>query len=80
MTQALTITASVIQLPVPDLAERRSWYTGLIGREPDLEPTDQAAEWQIHPNCWVQLVAARPDPGRNRLGLFQDLRQSPVSE
>jgi hypothetical protein len=32
-----------------------------IGREPDLEPVDEVAEWQIAATAWLQLVV---DPDR----------------
>jgi catechol 2,3-dioxygenase-like lactoylglutathione lyase family enzyme len=39
----------------------RSWYSRIIGREPDLEPIDRVAEWQIAATAWLQLVE---DPER----------------
>ena len=41
--------------------EARSWYTRLIGSEPDIEPTDGVAEWQLTDTAWLQLVT---DPQR----------------
>lgn len=39
-----------------DYAAARSWYSRVVGREPDLEPVDGVAEWQIATNAWLQLV------------------------
>jgi catechol 2,3-dioxygenase-like lactoylglutathione lyase family enzyme len=39
-----------------DFATARSWYSGILGRDPDLEPVDGVAEWQITATAWLQLV------------------------
>jgi hypothetical protein len=44
-----------------DYPTARSWYSEIIGREPDLEPVDGVAEWQIAATAWLQLVQ---DPAR----------------
>ena len=44
-----------------DYAAARSWYSRVIGREPDLEPIEGVAEWQIAATAWLQLVE---DPDR----------------
>jgi hypothetical protein len=44
-----------------DYSAARSWYSRVIGREPDLEPVDGVAEWQITATAWLQLVE---DPQR----------------
>jgi catechol 2,3-dioxygenase-like lactoylglutathione lyase family enzyme len=45
-----------------DYATARSWYSRVLGREPDLEPVEGvAAEWQITETAWLQLVV---DPDR----------------
>jgi catechol 2,3-dioxygenase-like lactoylglutathione lyase family enzyme len=44
-----------------DFPAARSWYTRVLGREPDLEPIDEIAEWQISDSSWLQLVT---DPDR----------------
>ncbi|MGH3674900.1 MAG: VOC family protein [Mycobacterium sp.] len=44
-----------------DFAAARSWYRRVLGREPDLEPIDGVAEWQITDTSWLQLVT---DPDR----------------
>jgi hypothetical protein len=44
-----------------DYTTARSWYSRLFGREPDLEPVERVAEWQITAAAWLQLVQ---DPDR----------------
>jgi hypothetical protein len=44
-----------------DFTKARAWYTRIIGRAPDLEPTDGVAEWQMTDSGWLQLIA---DPVR----------------
>ena len=39
-----------------DYVTARSWYSRVIGRDPDLEPIDGVAEWQITATAWLQLV------------------------
>jgi catechol 2,3-dioxygenase-like lactoylglutathione lyase family enzyme len=44
-----------------DYARSRSWYSRVIGREPDLEPVQGVAEWQMTNTAWLQLI---DDPDR----------------
>jgi len=39
-----------------DYATARAWYSRILGREPDLEPIDGVAEWQITTTAWLQLI------------------------
>jgi catechol 2,3-dioxygenase-like lactoylglutathione lyase family enzyme len=39
-----------------DYATARAWYSRILGREPDLEPIDGVAEWQITATAWLQLI------------------------
>jgi predicted enzyme related to lactoylglutathione lyase len=47
-------------LPVADFDAAISWYAKLLGRDPDLEPDEGVAEWQIAENAWIQ-VSANPE-------------------
>jgi hypothetical protein len=47
-----------------DYVTARSWYSRLIGRDPDLEPIDGVAEWQIAATAWLQLVEDPERAGR----------------
>ena len=39
-----------------DYPTARSWYSRVIGREPDLEPIEGVAECQIAAIAWLQLA------------------------
>jgi hypothetical protein len=48
-----------------DYATTRSWYSRILGRDPDLEPIDGVAEWQITATAWVQLVEDADRAGKS---------------
>jgi catechol 2,3-dioxygenase-like lactoylglutathione lyase family enzyme len=48
-----------------DFASALAWYRGLIGRDPDLEPVDNVAEWQITDTAWLQVVEDSERAGRS---------------
>jgi catechol 2,3-dioxygenase-like lactoylglutathione lyase family enzyme len=48
-----------------DFPAARSWYSRVLGREPDLEPIDGVAEWQITATSWLQLVTDADRAGRS---------------
>jgi hypothetical protein len=54
-----------------DYSAARSWYSRVIGREPDLEPVDGVAEWQITATAWLQLVEDAQSAGKSavRIGV-----------
>ncbi|MFC8178154.1 VOC family protein [Rhodococcus sp. NPDC057297] len=60
----MTLDSVVAILPVEDFAEARAWYTTLFGREPDIEPIEDTAEWQIAENAWVQVCVDIASAGR----------------
>jgi predicted enzyme related to lactoylglutathione lyase len=47
-------TSVTIGVPVSDLATASAWYTSVLGRAPDLEPTSGIAEYDVG-GIWVQL-------------------------
>jgi catechol 2,3-dioxygenase-like lactoylglutathione lyase family enzyme len=55
-----------------DYAAARDWYSRLIGREPDLEPIDRVAEWQIAATAWLQLMEDPDRAGRSAVRLGVD--------
>ena len=67
MSKGLDVTASVMQLRVPDIQDGTGWYTQLMGRPPDMQPVEGVAEWELLSGAWFQIIEARPDPGRNRV-------------
>lgn len=51
-------------LPVADHAAAVAWYKQWIGRDPDVEPTEGVAEWQIAENAWIQVAHDPESAGR----------------
>jgi catechol 2,3-dioxygenase-like lactoylglutathione lyase family enzyme len=54
-----------------DYATARSWYSRILGRDPDLEPVAGVAEWQITATAWLQLIEDADRAGKSavRLGV-----------
>jgi predicted enzyme related to lactoylglutathione lyase len=48
-------------VPVTDQVTAVTWYKTLLGRDPDVVPTDGVAEWELAPGAWLQVTK---DPGR----------------
>ena len=46
--------------PVTNQVTAVNWYQRLLGREPDVVPTDDVAEWQLADKAWLQ-VGTDPD-------------------
>jgi catechol 2,3-dioxygenase-like lactoylglutathione lyase family enzyme len=63
-----------------DFASARSWYTGLIGRDPDLEPIDNVAEWQITATAWLQVVEDPEGAGRTAVRFGVDNLEAQIAE
>jgi predicted enzyme related to lactoylglutathione lyase len=51
----------VAVVPVKDHQKAVGWYAKLLGREADLVPADEVAEWQLADSAWIQVSA---DPER----------------
>jgi hypothetical protein len=49
------ITNMVAVVPVEDHARATSWYSKLLGREADLVPVEDVAEWQLAGSAWLQV-------------------------
>ena len=58
---SVTVNDICAVIAASDYARARSWYSRIIGREPDLEPVQGVAEWQITSTAWLQLIE---DPDR----------------
>jgi hypothetical protein len=63
-----------------DFASARSWYSRLTGREPDLEPIDNVAEWQITDTAWLQVVEDPERAGRTAVRLGVDNLETQIAE
>lgn len=55
-----------------DFALGRAWYTRVLGREPDLEPIEKVAEWQITATAWLQLIEDAGRAGRSAVRIGVD--------
>ena len=78
MPQKLNDIAAVVA--TRNYAFARSWYSGLIGREPDLEPIDAVAEWQITATAWLQLVDDPQRAGKSAVRFGVDNLDAQVAE
>lgn len=63
-----------------DFAAARSWYTGLIGRDPDLEPIDNVAEWQITATACLQVVQDPERAGRTAVRFGVDNVETQIAD
>ena len=65
----MKIENHTMQSRVSDIKRATQWYETLLGRAADFVPSATVAEWQLYPGCWLAVIEARPDPGRNRIRL-----------
>jgi predicted enzyme related to lactoylglutathione lyase len=63
-----------------DFATALSWYRRVIGREPDLEPIDGVAEWQITATAWLQLAEDPKRAGRSAVRFGVDDLAAQIAE
>ncbi len=49
------ISNVVAVVPAKDHRSAVGWYTQLLGREADIVPVDDVAEWQLADNAWLQV-------------------------
>ena len=78
MPEKLNDIAAVVA--TRDFASARSWYSGLIGRGPDLEPIDNVAEWQITATAWLQVVEDPERAGRTAVRFGVDNLDTQIAE
>ena len=48
-----------------DYATALAWYSRILGRDPELEPIDGVAEWQITATAWLQLMEDADRAGKS---------------
>ena len=51
-------------VPVTNQVEAVTWYKALLGRDADVVPTDDVAEWELAPGAWLQ-VTTEPERAGN---------------
>ena len=61
-----------IQVRVRDYAGGVSWYERLLGRPPDFVPHGGFGEWELVPDCWLQLAEGEPASGSGPIRLGVD--------
>ena len=68
----MTFTDIAAVVATNDFGAARAWYTRVLGREPDLEPVDGVAEWQIAATAWLQLIEDAERAGRSAVRIGVD--------
>jgi hypothetical protein len=63
-TQANLLDVAAV-VAARDFPVARSWYSRMLDRDPDLEPIDGVAEWQITATSWLQLVTDADRAGKS---------------
>jgi hypothetical protein len=63
-----------------DYTTARTWYSRLIGRDPDLEPIDGVAEWQITATAWLQVVEDPARAGKSAVRFGVDDLEAQIAE
>ncbi|RZT23843.1 MULTISPECIES: VOC family protein [Fictibacillus] len=60
-----------VQVRVSDIIEGQRFYETLLNKEPDFVPHEGFAEWELIPNCWLQVAEGIPTEGSGpiRLGV-----------
>ncbi|MCM3719009.1 VOC family protein [Fictibacillus phosphorivorans] len=60
-----------VQVRVSDIIEGQRFYETLLQRKPDFIPHEGFAEWELIPNCWLQVAEGIPTEGSGpiRLGV-----------
>ncbi len=58
-----------IQIRVQDFARGIEWYKTLLKKGPDFIPHEGFAEWELIPNCWLQVAEGTPATGSGPLRL-----------
>ena len=55
------VSSVVAVVPVGDHPRSTGWYAKLLGRQADLVPMEDVAEWQLADRAWLQVTT---DPER----------------
>jgi hypothetical protein len=66
-----------VQVRVSDFERGLDYYKILLNRAPDFTPHDGFAEWELLPNCWLQVAQGTPSEGSGpiRLGVVNLLAE-----
>jgi catechol 2,3-dioxygenase-like lactoylglutathione lyase family enzyme len=66
------ISVAFAGIAVADYETARAWYERLLGREPDMVPTEGEAAWQLAEAGWLYVVADAERAGSSLLTLLVD--------
>lgn len=69
MKQQLEVVGITTRVRGNDFDAALTWYVTLLGRPPDEAPEAGVAEWELLPNCWLQLAKGTPAPDNGPLHL-----------
>ncbi|WP_137790280.1 VOC family protein [Bacillus sp. E(2018)] len=58
-----------VQVRVSNMEDGQKYYETLLNRQPDFTPHDGFAEWELLPNCWLQVAEGDPAVGNGPLRL-----------
>jgi catechol 2,3-dioxygenase-like lactoylglutathione lyase family enzyme len=58
----LDVRSATFAIRTRELAAARDWYARVLGRPPDLVPTDGVYEWRLAAAAWLQLLSGEPSP------------------
>lgn len=59
----MKIYEMTVQVRVTDINEGQKWYETFLNKKPDMIPHDGFVEWQIIPDCWLQVAEGEPAVG-----------------
>ena len=63
----MKIETHTMQCRVVNIAAAKRRYERLLGRAANFVPGGHIAEWELYPNCWLQVVEGDANPGSNRI-------------
>ncbi|ANC76220.1 VOC family protein [Fictibacillus phosphorivorans] len=58
-----------VQVRVSNMEDGQKYYETLLNRQPDFTPHEGFAEWELLPNCWLQVAEGDPAVGTGPLRL-----------
>ncbi len=76
----MPITYAFTGVPVADYETALAWYERLIGRPPDVTPTEGEAMWELTERGWMYLVRDADRSGKGLLTLLVDELRAHLAE
>ncbi|WP_053219305.1 VOC family protein [Virgibacillus senegalensis] len=66
------IETVTFQVRVSDFDQGKKWYAEFLQKQPDFEPHQGFAEWELLPGCWLQVAEGEPAVGNGPLRVQTD--------